>query len=418
MQGPRPKLIFRSAAGHWRRSSRAATDAPIKVFSPYITGKHTLQLTAGHRRAEVYTLFDAELFASRSSDLVQLRRLVEAKVEVYLLPGLHAKVVWLPEMYLSIGSQNLTSRGLRNKEATATFAHKPWLTQVGAKLDRWTACRQPITLKMIADMEIAVAPLRREFQVMKKKLTHVDLQVQQAEATRESLRKEAAVRRRRENEQDRQALFERSFQRLRTSIEMTAVVRKFATGRVSLVAAPGHSFLRWSIDGEQVDLKTFQRYLCVVPELGRLGWARVSNGLVSYFESGVRREAARVLGKKCIVEWSASERLNPTDHNLSFSVTGHPELPDFTITAWVDAETIEFVDDGDLAKEIRRRKTEISADIVRQLTRPFRYGRRLTGKTASEFLHAHIGSEFRVRVARLAGHTILVAEAVSRPLDG
>lgn len=415
MPRPRPQLIFKSAASQWRRYGRTAATSPIKVFSPYITGRQVLRLVEGHKHSEIYTLFDAELFLSRASDLAQLRALVEAKVNVYLLPGLHAKIVWIPGVFLSVGSQNLTFRGLKNKEATATVSHEPWLSHIQSELQGWIVEREPITLEMIRDMEVAVAPFRPEFQNMKANLVAVDEAVRAAETTRKRLRQEAVERQRQEAQWDRRLLFKRSFKHLRTSTEMTAVVREFETGRVSLVAAPGHSFLRWAIEDNRVELRALNRYLCVVPELGRLGWARVSNGLITYFESGVRRNLTKFLGKKCVVEWNATQRLDLVDHNLTFKVSGHPELPDFTVTAWVAADGIEFTNEGDISKEVRRRKEEISSEIIRQLTQPFRYGQRLTGKMADKFLYALVGSEFEVRLARLAGHPILVAAAVSRP---
>jgi len=414
MPRPTPRLIFKSASSQWRRHALAAATAPIKIFSPYITGSQTFGLAAGRAHAEVYTLFDAELFMSRASDLKQLRTLLQAGVELYFLPELHAKLVWIPGIYLSIGSQNLTSKGMRNKEATAAVLHEPWLDRVEPQLDRWVQERKPITLEMIEDMERAVAPFLGEYQKMKAKLVAADEVVAAAEAARERARQEAIERQHQETTGDRRALFARSFRRLRTSTEITAVVKEFASGSVSLVAAPGYSFLRWTVDGSRVDLRTLNRYLCVVPELGRLGWARLSNTRITYVESSVRSPSTRFLGKKCVVEWSASQRLELTDYNLTFELSGHPDLPDFALTAWVDADHIELTSEEGIDEEVLSRWDEISAEIVRHLTQRFKYGRKLTGKTADEFFYAHVGSEFRVRLARLAGHNILVAEAVSR----
>lgn len=412
---PKPRLIFKSASSQWRRHALSAATAPIKIFSPYITGSQTFHLTVGRAHAEVYTLFDAELFVLRASDLKQLHRLLEAGIDLYHLPDLHAKMVWIPGVYLSVGSQNLTSKGMRNKEATAAVSHEPWLDRVELELDQWIEHRQPITLEMIEDMERAVAPLLGEFQKLKAKLGAVDEVVAAAEASRERARQEALKRQRQQTPKGRRARFAPSFRRLHASTEITSVVKEFQSGRMSLVAPPGYSFLRWAVHGSRVDLRRLNRYLCVVPELGRLGWARLSNTRITYVESSVRKGSATFLGKKCVVEWSGSQRLDHTDHNLTFEVSGHPDLPDFALTAWVDADHLEFTNEEGVDKEVLSRRDEISAEIVRHLTQPFKYGRKLTGRTAEEFFYAHVGGQFRVRLARLAGHNILVAEAVSRP---
>lgn len=415
MPKPKPRLIFKSASSQWRRYALSAANAPIRIFSPYITGSQAFRLADGRARAEVYTLFKAELFMSRASDLKQLRTLLQAGIDLYLLPGLHAKLVWIPGVYLSVGSQNLTSKGMRNKEATAAVLHEPWLDRVEPELDRWVQDRQTITLEMIADMEHAVAPFLGEYQKMKAKLVAIDDMVAAAKGARARERQGSLELQHQETLRDRRALFEQSFRQLHTSNEITSVVRESELGLVSLVAPPGYSFLRWWINGHPVELLTLNRYLCVVPELGRLGWARLSNTRITFFASSVRRASATFLGRKCVVQWSGSQRLDFPDSNLTFAISEHPDLPDFSLAAWVDADHIKFTNEENIDEEVLSRKDEISSEIIRQLTQPFKYERKLTGKTADEFLFADVGSEFRVRVARLAGQYILVAEAASRP---
>jgi hypothetical protein len=415
MPSPKPRLYFKNVAGQWRARTAATAGAPLKIFSPYITGKQTLRLAQGNDQAEVYTLFEAELFASGASTLAEVKALVAAGIEVYQLPDLHAKVVWIPGCFLSVGSQNLTTRGTRNKEATATVSHEPWMSHVEAALQRWTLERQRITPEHIEDMEHAIAPLRAEFKRLKARLVAVDEAVRAAEERRERLRVEERERQRRQG-RDRLAqlaAFSQSFRRLRASREITAVVREFDGGRVSLVASPGTSFLRWELDDKPVHLERLKRYLCVVPDLGRLGWARVSNGNISFVESSADRRGVKFLGERCGVNWVAP--VDGDGHNLAFQVAGHSSLPSTPFELWVDADAVTLAYPGKVDKAVRTRWDEISAEIARHLSTPFKYTHKLSGKKADKFFYAEVGSEFQVRLARLHGHEILVAEAANRP---
>lgn len=416
MPQPKPGLHFNNAAGQWRRRVAAAVSAPLKIFSPYITGKQALHLARGRDQTEVYTLFEAELFASRASALSEVKALLMTGVDVYRLPDLHAKILWIPGHFLSVGSQNLTSQGMRNKEATAIIAHEPWMTQVETALDRWIQQRQRITLEMVAHMESEIIPLRAEFKKLRSKFLGIDEAVRAAERQRQQLRAEKNKRlRRKGNDQNvRLSAFRQSFERLHASSEIAATVRKYDGGRVSLVAAARTSFLRWEIDGEAVNLERMKRYLCVVPELGRLGWARVSNGFISFVARSLVTESTKFLGERCKVEWSAYHDEEVDECNLTFEISAHPALPNSKLRLWVDADQVKLVDSGSVDNEIRARWDEVSVEIARHLTRPFKYEHNLTGDSADEFFYAEVDSEFRVRVARLTGHLILVAEAVDR----
>jgi hypothetical protein len=306
---------------------------------------------------------------------------------------------------------------MRNKEATASVSHLPWMSQVESALRVWIKERKLITPERVFDMERAIGHMRRDFKKWKEKLATVDQAVRAAEVKRERLRQLANERRRREElvRPARLSHFGQSFRQLRASDEVKAVIRDFDTGRVSLVAQSGYSFVRWSIDGRTVELNRLRRYLCVVPELGCLGWARVSHGAISLIERFRRTKSTKFLGAKCGVAWRAIGHADVGDHNLELTLTAHPALGDPVFRLWVDADDVKLIAAEGVDRKELGRWDVIAAEITRHLTQPFDYSRRLAGAKADDFFHAMIGSDFRVRLARLAEHEILVAEAVNRP---
>src|SRR4051812_20475419 len=97
----------------WKKESEQADR--VVVLSPYLTHAAEKILETPGGRCEVYTVFQAENFVSGASSIHTLLKLKEHGCSLFHLPDLHAKIVLVPGQFASIGSQNLTRRGKRNK---------------------------------------------------------------------------------------------------------------------------------------------------------------------------------------------------------------------------------------------------------------------------------------------------------------
>ncbi len=167
---------------------------PARVFFPYVTNLAERALRSNHpQHVQVYTCFDVAAFASGASSLRIVRWLVETGYPVFHLAKLHAKVFEHPESgFATVGSQNLTNGGMKNREATVIIRDLALLGKLKVQLDRWTAKRQPITLEMLADAEPAVAEYRRALKALAGKCRRVEKEVFAAQAKRdEAARKKA-----------------------------------------------------------------------------------------------------------------------------------------------------------------------------------------------------------------------------------
>ena len=78
---------------------------------------------------------------------------------VYQLPNLHAKIVLIPDIFASIGSQNITKRGTLNREATSVFTRPEAVATIREAIRPWLDERQPISREMIDEMDAALPPL-------------------------------------------------------------------------------------------------------------------------------------------------------------------------------------------------------------------------------------------------------------------
>jgi phosphatidylserine/phosphatidylglycerophosphate/cardiolipin synthase-like enzyme len=138
------EIYLRSIARRWRREANPDVER-LQVLSPYITSAADSVLkNIGDGVAEIYTLFDAELFATGASSLRSLKKLHLAGHRLYALPKLHAKILMVPGSFASIGSQNLTRGGMLNKEASVALTDAVSLARIQKRIASWVEERVPI----------------------------------------------------------------------------------------------------------------------------------------------------------------------------------------------------------------------------------------------------------------------------------
>lgn len=154
------KYYFGSIDRRWRRELAEAKDR-VMIFSPFITKKaETILADIEGSMCDIYTRFTVENFLKRGSSITTLRRLSERGFRIYHLEGLHAKVIFVPERFASIGSQNLTFFGTVNKEASVAFESEKQLSKIEKKLATWIGERLLVDEELIAELESALKPVK------------------------------------------------------------------------------------------------------------------------------------------------------------------------------------------------------------------------------------------------------------------
>lgn len=183
----------RNVAGVWSGSLKQC-GAVARVFSPYLTSGLAEEVLDSDQPAkvEVHTRFDIEAFASGASSLATVRVLVERNYPLYDVPRLHAKVFEHPQDFATVGSQNLTQRGTRNRETTVVIRDEVALEKLRTQLDRWVLDRRPITLEMIAHAEAAIADLERAFKSLRRACLKIEREAFEAQVERDAEARRAA----------------------------------------------------------------------------------------------------------------------------------------------------------------------------------------------------------------------------------
>jgi hypothetical protein len=166
-----PKYYLKNISRRWQTEIKKVDDKVI-ILSPYLTSKTAEAVLRGSKftECEIYTIFSVHNFVSGASSLKTLKNLHQRGCNLYHLPRLHAKIVIAPGRFATIGSQNLTQNGVKNKEATVITFDKEEVKEIEKMLDRWLPQRKSITSEMLNELEGKVTNLRRKFGLINREL--------------------------------------------------------------------------------------------------------------------------------------------------------------------------------------------------------------------------------------------------------
>jgi Skp family chaperone for outer membrane proteins len=432
-------LYIRSIDRRWRNELHG-DNAKIQVFSPYLTSKTADSVLSrlGEGVCEIYTLFEMDVFASGASSLTTLTKLHAQGHQFFHLPELHAKIILAPGEFASIGSQNLTSRGTRNKEATIAFNDSASLQKLEKSLQPWLSERLPITAEMIADMEEMLPPVRRLYLAAQAAAKDADAEILRRREQRD-----------REHEQRKQ-LNREKFKRLGLvykAIQRAPKSPQVSYGTVKLMESDKYSWetrtysfsetkslvvgreddlTLWRVEGKRVDLTPRNRYLCVHRNGTKLGWARVGKTRITYIGTGVTRtDPTWVNGQRCILsfraDWSrdpllgrnATVKVSHLSGNLVCVVSVWFSIDDILVLGVEPsaggrlAETTKSV----MADWVRENPIDFRKAVLPHFVKPFLYEERLTGVQATEFF-GPIGSRYELGLIHADGNPVLTATSL------
>jgi hypothetical protein len=187
------EFYFRSVAGGWKASIRDG--ARVLVFSPCLTSttaEAVLDVLRG-KSCEIYTRFRTEDFASGASSIRTLARLHAAGFSLFEIPSQHAKIILVPGVFVSMGSQNLTRQGTLNREATVVFNDPNAVDQALAMVQPWLEQRRPITGGVIAELSDGIRPIMRLVRKAQRAAATLDEEIRTNEDARIEERKRKAT---------------------------------------------------------------------------------------------------------------------------------------------------------------------------------------------------------------------------------
>ncbi|MGF6399371.1 hypothetical protein ABH905_003037 [Pseudomonas frederiksbergensis] len=438
--------IIQSVHTQWRENGERATK-PLMLFSPYLTGNLAKQILGPTLKGMVFTQFDAELFASRASDLDVIKGLMDEGHQLFHVPDLHAKVVIEQGVFATIGSQNITAKGTRNKELSVLVQGEKHLREVHRKVESWLMNATPITLEMISGMADLLPPLKSAYDGFKASCN--DAQSKVDKAAEEAIQRakhaeEEAIRQSKQVEEEKirqvqavkrhaKALLNAEIKAAIASVPLSedwhcgAIKYRQSSIKTSLFISSG-SLLNWKVNEKMIQLVPLSRYLCVL-DTGRVGWARVAGTRISM----IGREIifhGRVISEQpgWIFQIHATENDHgewPPGANLFISVSRIFGGRLFWLPVRFNLSTYIFFSpivscEGDLVEEesvckaaiawIKRNKASFERQVIKAILEPFKYDDKLKGIDATSFF-GPLNSHHVLQITLIDGNPILVGKA-------
>lgn len=154
----------------WKKLIEKA-DKSVRIFTPYLDSTVNKLLKSVSNKVEIDIITSLEGHNLFQKDY-QINALIEALnngVAIHNLEGLHAKILIIDHKYISLGSQNFTNRGRKNKEAgfisNATFEGTNFLNV----LEEWFYESKNVSIELLESLKEHVDENEDEILALKDK---------------------------------------------------------------------------------------------------------------------------------------------------------------------------------------------------------------------------------------------------------
>jgi hypothetical protein len=423
------EIYLKSAVRRWKRELQNGGHR-VLVFSPYLTSE-TAELVlraASPQTCEIHTVFSAEHFANGGSSIRTLKLLANEGYSLFDLPGLHAKIVLVSGQFVTIGSQNLTRGGTRNREASVVLTDPVTIGAIEKALTLWLSARTPINAKMIADLEALLPKLVRNSSLLRKQFARADGTIKINQARRERERGQAVEVQRRSQDRLRKfrarlATIPRGQKEVVARVHTVVQMPWFSFSHNqnnTLLAKPHDNLTRWTVGEEVIRLGRLTRYLCLKEDDGKFGWARVGKTRITFVHSRITglnliigewncNLELEALSEELVVGNNLRIRLSPPNSTASIEVVGWFAINSFSISSIIASRrTLGLFR---LRRWIDDHKSEFRRLVVARLVEPFHYEHNRAGVEATGFF-GPVGTRMRLRIGMIENNPVLQAKTV------
>jgi hypothetical protein len=399
-------FVLDDIADRWIEEVSKAEE--VIVLCPFVTSATAEEvLTAEKSRVrKLFTRFSRATFLAGSSSLSTLQQLVENGVEVFHLQDLHAKILFIPGQFASIGSQNLTNNGRSQKEATVTFTGKKELDVLSQQIHMWMSIARPISKSAICQLKLELEPLIQKRQLQNRELKK-ELQKSRLRKMRIRNARILAQMTQSTNSTDAKVLFDPS-----------------NGGRYSLRGAGQGNWLTvWLFQGKDaVHLDRLGCCLCMLGTGEKFGFARVGETQITFIGSAVRQEHLLINGEHYTVTFQAEWKKKRKGHNLTIKLQGEDKPPRNTtlLRCWFGVDRLRIIvppssllpkTPPSLQKAVDWiGENERTAELLflHEMLKPFRYELVTSKPQANEFFGKD-GTRYNFRLHASRHGNILVA---------
>ena len=416
------EIYLRNVARRWK--SELSTKKKVYILSPYMTSKTAETVAEDTQDCEIYTTFNIENFIFGTSSFTTLKNLIKKGFKIYDVPLLHAKIILVTDTFVSIGSQNLTNQGTKNKEATFTSTSLEIVRFVESELTEWLKDSKEISLETIEDFEKNIRPLKKIYKELKKGVVKAKEFIDEQEEKRKL-------------ERQREINSQKRLQRLRTRLSEIEKTQEVVSGTVKSRESYWYSswdgayypsskvmtfvpksynpdLLNWSIGSDKISLNKNYRYLALIEDTVKLGWAKIVKTRISKYGQGVSlSEPINLSGDNYNLYFRANwESKTLGEHNLLIDISKNV-LKICKLQVFFDLDGLEIISYEttqleELENWIRSNENHFKSLMINKLLQPFTYENNnlKSGVEADKFLEKD--KTYQLKLGKINNQNLLI----------
>lgn len=265
----------------WRKLLKRASST-ITIFTPYFDHALVSLLQANKivpfSAVRIITDFNEYNLLRLPNQLKAIKELLKKGVNVLTLPRLHAKVLLVDGIYVSIGSQNFTRYARTSKEVSAIPKASVEQSVFLQTLQIWEVDAEAVDPSLVEDLLRSLLPT---FRALKTLSNTTNVAIIGAFAARDRRRKLARLRRLEQLE-----LKSRSDKAQIAVFARVEQVRGEYSSYPSLITGPTSNMTKWIIqrNGAEVshNLARLRMFPMLQTDTGRMGFIRIGKRRISY----------------------------------------------------------------------------------------------------------------------------------------
>lgn len=265
----------------WKRLVATAQDS-ITIYTPFFDQLLPSLMKANKHvdpdKITIVTDFSPDSMLELPNQLRTIKKSLTDGISILTLPGLHAKILLIDDKYVSVGSQNFTCRGRRNKEASVFSSASLEDSRFMATLIEWRKQATNIDENFV---DLLLSKLRHRLK--KHGELHKEFQKDFDEIQKAFEDEKKETMRRKLEELERQ-----SHIRMANGVIYASIQPLFGElAYNSLLADSGYDMTNWIMkkeDGGTIPykLKRLSMYPAILADTLRMGFARIGKTRITY----------------------------------------------------------------------------------------------------------------------------------------
>lgn len=253
----------------------------IDVISPYVDNTVKNLLSSKHIDTQIskkiYTRIDSDTIFDKPYQIRALINSIKHGISIYQIDQLHSKALIIDNEFISVGSQNFTAKGRKNKETSMMSNWSFNSTKYLETLNNWMEEAEEIDIEFLLMLESKLKKLRPKIKLLRKEHRTIfeELVSKDSERKRQELLRNILILK---------SLSNTSFASEFIYLTKT-YIDNWENPITTYLADSGRDLRKWKIKGKEdsASLVRLNYYPCINIENNSIAYVRLTKTRISFY---------------------------------------------------------------------------------------------------------------------------------------